>query len=366
MRPLLIVYLDLGIGGVQRKIVDLVNYLSKYKPSLPIYIILRNRSRFNLGTEIINNKVKILNFQDFSNIKLPLFFPFYVLIMFLKFNPSSVLTFLDHASLSAIFAKKLIFWKKIKLVISEDHYTPTIVSGLRFSKVRHYLIRILYPFADIIFTCSMANKKALIDYYKIKPNKIKIIKNWTTFRKDKQNNKSKKYDLVYVGRIEKTKNLKTLLYSIPKINKRLRRNIKVLIVGEGKEKGNLIQISRNLDIYKDTTFLDTRHNIQKYLNESKILVCTSLTKAEGLPVAILEAMALEIPVISKNFAGINEFFEDNIDCLFFNSQNDFTEKCTTLLKNKKLQSKLGKNSRKNIIKNHSIKNMLPYIKELEL
>lgn len=367
MRPLFITFLQLDIGGVQRKIIDLVNYLGKVKPSLPIFIILRNNTLFNLNSEIKNKNVVILNYSNSVKIKLRFFFPFYFIFLTLKYNPSSILSFLDYCSLPAIVAKYLFFWKKIKVVISEDHYTSGVLPNLDFSKTRNILIKIFYPLSDKIIVCSEANKKDLINNYRINPNKIRIINNWTLFS-DNSNIKRgpKTFDLAYIGRLEKTKNLTFLLRCVSKINKYRNCPLSVLIMGSGKEKDNLIKLSKRLRIEKKINFIESNKNVVKYLKSSKIFVYTSDKKVEGLPMALLEAMSLNVPVVTRDFYGIEEFFINGKDCLMFSTKKEFISSIIKLLDNPKLAKNISNNAIKKIKENHSSKNISEYLDELGL
>lgn len=367
MQPLFIIFLQLGIGGVQRKIVDMVNFLYLYKPDLPIYIILRNRTKFDMGIEIKNKNVKIINYAGWLkkiNIRFRFFFPIFVLAKVWQLKPQSVLAFLDFCSMPAILAKKVFFWRKIKVVLSEDHYASGVISVQRWSRFRHWLIKIFYPLADVIFTCSQANKKDLLISYKIPENKIKIIQNWTNFISFKNHKLLKLYDLIYVGRLEKTKNLDFLLKALYKLKKI--RNLKLLILGEGEEKKNLKNLATKLGIKKNINFVDAKYNVASYLNKAKIFTYCSQPKVEGFPIAILEAMSMGIPVLTKKFAGAQEFLQNGKNCFLFKNEEEFIKKTKWLLNNPSIRKQIAVKAKQYVLKHHSLKNMFPYFKELDI
>ena len=45
-KNILIIFFDLGLGGVQRRLVDIATYIFKNKPEYNIHIVLRNRKEF--------------------------------------------------------------------------------------------------------------------------------------------------------------------------------------------------------------------------------------------------------------------------------------------------------------------------------
>lgn len=368
MPPLLILFIHLGVGGVQRKIVDIVNFLASYQPDLPIYIVLRNREPFELTPEIKNRKAKIIvyrSFEDWKRVKIPYTYPFFILWQIWRIKPGSILAFLDFVSLPAIWAKLIFFWRKTRLVLSEDHYPSKIIPTFKFGNFRNFLVKIFYPFADVIFACSQATKEDLIRSYGLPENKIKIISNWTTFTGRKPKVKEKKYDLIYIGRLEKTKNLGFLLRALEKMKKK-RSEIRLCFLGSGKEKENLKKMVKSYGLGGNVDFIKPRHEVEDFLAQSKIFVCSSWVKAEGFPVVILEAMAIGTPVLTRKFAGAEEFLKDGKNCYFFKNEEEFVEKALWLLDVPGQRRKIADKALKYVKKYHSPQNILEYLKELDL
>ncbi len=88
------------------------------------------------------------------------------------------------------------------------------------------------------------------------------------------------------------------------------------IIGEGEEKDNLNALAKSLGLDEAVTF---RGNLsrQKTINElrvSDLFVIASEITSDGdqdsIPMAILESMALGVPVIATGTAGIPEVIED--------------------------------------------------------
>ena len=80
------------------------------------------------------------------------------------------------------------------------------------------------------------------------------------------------YDLLYVGRLEKMKGLDKLFESIKIIKNKYINNIKIAIVGDGSEKNFLLNLSKNLRIKENITFINPTYNIDDIMKKSKILV----------------------------------------------------------------------------------------------
>ncbi len=262
MQPLLILFINLGVGGVQRKIVDICNFLSKDKPNLLIYLILRNRDDYDLSSEIKNKKVKIIYYTRKSNLLHRLlwpFFPIFVIWQIFKIKPSAVLSFLDFASIPAIWARLFLSTRKFRLVLSENHYTSRVVPLFKFGKIRNILIKIFYRYADVVFSCSQAGRQDLVKNYGLPRGKVKVFRSWTTFTKTLNTkyliqNTQKEYDLVYVGRFYWTKNLGFLIKGLAKL-KKIKQHIRLLLVGTGQEEKNLRNLVKKYQLEENVAFL---------------------------------------------------------------------------------------------------------------
>jgi len=363
MRPLLITFTNLGLGGVQRKIVDIANFLASVRPDLPIYILLRNREDYDLSYEIKNKNVKIINYQDWLKIKIPFFFPFFEIYQIWRIKPQAILSFLDFVSLPAVLAK-LLFLRKVRLVLSEDHYTSKVVPSFNFGHFRSFLMKIFYPFADVVFTCSEATKRDLIKNYNLPAEKLKVIRNWTTFIERKRR-REEKYDLIYIGRFFWTKNLSFLIGALKKLKKK-KRNISLCLLGRGQEKTNLLKLVEKYSLKLNVSFVEPSRQVDKFLACSRIFVICSKVKAEGFPMVILEAMAMKTPVLARDFAGAKEFLKDGQNCYLFKTEKEFIKKVIWLLNNPQERKKIAKKAYRDVKKYHSPDNILAYLQALNI
>ena len=88
-------------------------------------------------------------------------------------------------------------------------------------------------------------------------------------------------------------------------------NITFTIAGDGPELNNLKDYVKNKKIsgIKFIGFISGQNKID-LLTKSHILFFPSYHN-EGMPIAVLEAMAFGMPVITRKVAGLNDFFEHN-------------------------------------------------------
>lgn len=110
---------------------------------------------------------------------------------------------------------------------------------------------------------------------------------------------------LFVGRLIPRKGVKYLLMAMPKIL-RERNSIKLMVVGEGPEKNELLEICDKLEIKNSVSFLGHVSNgeLKKLYNSAVALVLPSLR--EGMPLVLLEAMAAGCPVVATEIDGMGE------------------------------------------------------------
>lgn len=114
--------------------------------------------------------------------------------------------------------------------------------------------------------------------------------------------------MIGVGKLLKNKGFDRLL----KIVKRLKKNglnTHLYILGDGPERGNLEEYCRNNDLIDNVTLLGYQLNPYKFIKKCDLFVCASL--AEGFSTAATEALILGIPVCTVEVSGMKEMLGEN-------------------------------------------------------
>lgn len=114
---------------------------------------------------------------------------------------------------------------------------------------------------------------------------------------------------VYVGRLETQKGIDVLLdaFAAGGTTGRPRR---LWIVGDGSERGALIEKARALGIEGTVTFAGAVHDAAPWLWAADGFALAS--RWEGLPLALLEAQAAGLPVVAAAAGGIPEAVRDGV------------------------------------------------------
>lgn len=93
---------------------------------------------------------------------------------------------------------------------------------------------------------------------------------------------------------------------VVRVFEKIRKEIpaKLILAGDGPERGNVENLARQLGVFQDVVFLGKTKAIERILCMSDLFLLTSETESFGL--SSLEAMASHVPVISTNTGGIPE------------------------------------------------------------
>jgi len=124
-------------------------------------------------------------------------------------------------------------------------------------------------------------------------NKTLVISNWWNPKLKKSTKQNNKYALA-VGRLEKVKGFDLLIESWTNIK------TKLVIIGSGKEKENLLYLVKKNNLANKVEIFDEvkREDLISYYENASVFIVSS--RDEGGPRVALEALYLGIPVISTD------------------------------------------------------------------
>lgn len=108
--------------------------------------------------------------------------------------------------------------------------------------------------------------------------------------------------LIHVSNFRKVKRVEDVLRVFDKVRKIIPS--KLILIGDGPERGNIEKLCRELDTCNDIRSLGKIVNPEQILPIADLFLLTSETESFGL--AALEAMASKVPVISTNSGGLPE------------------------------------------------------------
>lgn len=145
--------------------------------------------------------------------------------------------------------------------------------------------------------------------------------------------------LLSIGELSKRKNHETIVKSISKLNN---LNLIYVICGKGSLEIYLRELCIELQISDRVVFIGYRQDIPEILKASDIFAMPSYQ--EGLPVALMEAMAAGLPIIASKIRGNVDLIEDGVGGFLFspNDINSFAEGINQLANDNELCEHMSK------------------------
>lgn len=121
-----------------------------------------------------------------------------------------------------------------------------------------------------------------------------------------------------------------------------------LVIGDGEKRGEFERQAEALSIAKNVLFLGNRADIPELLAATDVSVLTS--HYEGLANALLEAMAVGIPVVTTGYAGADELVTDGHEGYItpMGDAETMARRIVELLEDSALRRRLGKNGRRTV------------------
>lgn len=363
----LIIYHDLGIGGVQRKIADIATFLNtstKYGNE-NLYIVLDSKRNFDLDEdiflkEILKNGVKVFYKpqQKIWRFKFPLSLYVFWKIFILK--PKKILAFMRRFSIIAILMKYVFWWRGIKVIVSYDNIASLLIPAQFKRRPRMViwttLMKLLYSRADRVILPSDVAAKDMIENFGVPRDKIAVNKNWVSSKKSSKQNKI--YDLIYTGRIDPVKNLSMFVEVINTL-KKSKKGIKGCILGWGEEMDRVSNLAEAKSLNNSIEFLGSQIDVSQYLSKSKIFLLTS--KFEGLPISALEAMAHKLPVVTIAYPGADELVSNGVDGYICKNKKELVEKIQVLLTNNSKRREMGNKAMRKVTLYHGQNNLEDFV-----
>ncbi len=142
------------------------------------------------------------------------------------------------------------------------------------------------------------------------------------------------------------------------------KDIILLMVGEGDLKAQCIQMCKDLKLEDNIIFSNFRQDIPDILNAINIYCLPSLW--EGLPIGLLEAMAMKKVVIATPVDGTKEIIEDGVNGFIVPHQNPdkLAEAILKVHNNKDIRNNIAENALNTIINKFDVIKMTRQVEVL--
>ena len=331
------------IGGMERVIMDLCRYIDP------------DRYRFSICCTSVRGPLA----DQMEAEGIP--------VIFCR-NQSRVAKYLRGLELNRIF-------KRADIDILHTHHMPAFIDsviGTRLTKVpvlintdhckdyqtekRHLMTmeRIASCFADEIVAVSHHTRDEMIQYEKIPAEKGSVIYNGIHVkltRKESPEELRKEFGLRpdemvigTVGRVVDQKGFDLLLQSAPYVLRRFPKT-KFMIVGGGEREQDLRRLASELGISNQVIFTSWRRDAVDLIQIFDSFALTS--RFEGMPMVLLEAMALSKPIVATAVGGVPEVVQNGYNGVLVNDREpEHTAKALLeLISDRGLAQRMGSHGR---------------------
>lgn len=208
------------------------------------------------------------------------------------------------------------------------------------------LIRLVWKHAGCVVANSEGLKELAGEFAPEIP--IKVIPNGVNIELFSPRKRSWEYpELLFVGRIVYQKGLDLLIKALSMLRN---LNWHLTIVGDGPYLSTIQDMAREMKINSRITFAGwvQKERIKDYYQKANIFVFPS--RHEGMSNALLEAMAMGLPVIASDIAGNDELVVPERTGFLFekNDLDGLTEGIRNLIEHPELKRRYGNQSRERI------------------
>jgi len=278
-----------------------------------------------------------------------------------EWNPQIITSFMYHANLLGRIAGRLAG-------------IPVNISSIRNEKFggpwRERIMRITDWMGNVSTTNSKIAADKLIKRGVVAKERIRVIPNGLVLEKFAIKNSNRtafrqklgiaedEFVWLAVGRLEEQKDYPNLLLAFKMIIQD-GHEAQLRVAGQGPMLENLQRQSMDLDIYDRVVFLGLRRDIPLLLDAADGFVLSSAW--EGLPNAVMEAMAAAKPVVATNVGGVPELVKEGETGFIVPPRNpealaQAMEKMMALTREKRLE--MGNAGRTHIEANYSLKHVV--------
>ena len=323
-------------GGIMSYLTNLSTYLEKKE----IKTVLCGSGDKVSQLDSFSEFVQISSKNNASNFR-------YILALFFKINKLKIdKDSYIHAQRPDMLIPAILFNHKSYLVCSLHGAHDKAVfdkKGFFYGLIYSFLQKIAFKFSDLLISVDNKTAQHYINKYPFIKDKIRVVPIAVDTNKFFPINKiklRKKYKfkssddiMIFIGRLEREKNIEFIIDSFLKIKSK-NKTAKLLIVGSGRKEKEL-KVYVESTKCQDVIFMGEvpQKIIPELLNCADVFVFASLY--EGSPNVIKEALACNVPVVSLDVGDVKSVIGQIDRCFISNHNvNDFSDNVLKVLLNK--------------------------------
>lgn len=312
MKKVLFLIHDLGQGGAEKVLLNLVNNMDYSKFDVTVMTLFDHGENRQFIGENVKYKTWCKTMIRGNSHFMKLLSPQMLHKMIIKEHYDVEVSYLEGPCARVISGCRDAGTKLVSWIHIEQHTTKKAAKAFRSIKEA----KACYSTFDRIISVSKSVENDFKSILQV-PNAYDVLYNTNESKKIQLKSKESIEDVVFskqaikligVGKLLKSKGFDRLL----RITKRLIENqycIHLYILGEGPERKGLEKFIVENDLQDNVTLLGYQLNPYKYIANCDLFVCAS--HAEGFSTAATEALIVGTPVCTVEVSGMKEMLGDN-------------------------------------------------------
>jgi len=235
---------------------------------------------------------------------------------------------------------KLIYDLPLHIQIHTDFMHKYFWQSSALNKARFLMAEFVIKYSNRVRTVSERVGKSInpfsenIDVLPIM-DKIKI-------GSDEEIEKPFPFTLLMVCRLEKEKNIETILYALKNLEE---KNIGLCLVGDGSQKSDLEKMAKNMSILDKVIFVGWQNNLAPYYKVADAFISASLY--EGYGISTVEAAYFGKPLILSETGVAEEIFKAGKSAFVCDAKDSscFVQSVLSLYQDKNLTQEMGQSAK---------------------
>lgn len=260
-----------------------------------------------------------------------------------SFSPTIVTC---HSSGAGFFGRVAIR-NKIPTIYTAHGWAFTPGAPLFRRALAYAAEKLVVGYATKIICVSEFDRKLALEYRLASKRKLTTVYNGVEIPNTTATVDDDNPTLLFIGRLTYQKDSSLLVKSYKALPRHIQESCTLKIIGGGPEKGMLKNTIENLQL-SGKVIMDevVPERIPDILLSSDIFIL--LSRYEGFPMTILEAMSYGLPVISSIVGGTPEQIDGSCGILVHNKIDEVTHAITELVIDKEKRKKMGQAAREKV------------------
>jgi glycosyltransferase involved in cell wall biosynthesis len=212
-------------------------------------------------------------------------------------------------------ATRLIPMRRRPQIVYSDHNQLFSMDAARARRLRWYL-----KLADQVIAVSEDLQRTLTEQLHASPERVRVLYNGVDSQRFAQTDRNKVRRELGIGegefvvgsavRLFDYKGMDYLLDAVPAVLAKAPAT-RFVIAGDGPARAGLVEKARGMGLGDRVMFIGHRSDIPDVVSSFDLYVLPSLT--EGMPLALLEALAVGSPIVCTRVGGCPEVVEDGVN-----------------------------------------------------